>query len=63
MRRTASKRNDVSVKAYAGTTGILLGMNIKLQSVPGFWIRPGTIGWSIRQKEWLNGMLPFPHEA
>jgi len=34
MRRTASK-NDVSVKAYAGTTGIL-GMNIKLQSVPGF---------------------------
>jgi len=25
MRRTASK-NDVSVKAYAGTTGILLGI-------------------------------------
>jgi hypothetical protein len=61
MRRTASK-NDVSVKAYAGTTGILLGMNIKLQK------RAGLLGFALERldgrsgkKEWLNGMLPFPH--
>lgn len=60
MRRTASK-NGVSVKAYAGTTGVLLAMTV------GDSERQGLLGFAIERtdgrsgkKEWLNGMLSFP---
>ena len=54
MRKTASK-DGVSVKAYAGTSGVLLGMNIE----PGR--RIGLLGFALErldgssgEKEWLK---------
>jgi len=60
VRKTASI-NGVSVKAYAGTTGVLLAMNIEASE------RQGLLGFAIErvdgrsgQKEWLSGTLSFP---
>jgi hypothetical protein len=60
MRQKESK-NGVSVKAYAGTTGVLLGMNVE----PGR--RQGLLGFALErldgssgEKEWLQAILPFP---
>jgi hypothetical protein len=66
MRKTATK-NGVSVSAYAGTTGVLLGMNIDPEG------RDGLLGFALErldgasgEKEWLNGIVSFSdtdHEA
>ena len=66
MRTTAAK-NGVSVRAYAGTTGVLLGMNIDPEG------REGLLGFALErldgasgEKEWLNGIVSFTdtdHEA
>lgn len=66
MRRTETE-NGVSVKAYAGTTGVLLGLNVEPER------RAGLLGFALRrsdgrsgEEEWLSGILPFPgmeHEA
>jgi hypothetical protein len=60
MRKKESK-NGVSVKAYAGTTGVLLGMNVEPSR------RPGLLGFALErldgssgEKEWLQAILPFP---
>ncbi len=60
MRKIASD-NDVHVKAYAGTTGILLALNIETQK------RAGLLGFALEKKkggdnkkEWLMGQLHFP---
>jgi phosphatidylserine/phosphatidylglycerophosphate/cardiolipin synthase-like enzyme len=60
MRKTAN--NDaVSVKAYAGTTGVILAMNVEPAK------RVGLLGFAIERldrtsgrKGWLRGMLQFP---
>lgn len=60
MRQTVSE-NGVKVKAYAGTTGVLLGINIE----SGKW--DGLLGFALERsvakgtKEWLSAALPFPH--
>jgi PLD-like domain len=60
MRQTASS-NGIGVKAYAGTTGVLLAMNLVREPDEDF------LGFAIEKLgsdgkwEWLNGMLPFPH--
>jgi phosphatidylserine/phosphatidylglycerophosphate/cardiolipin synthase-like enzyme len=58
--RTKISANGISVKAYAGTTGVLLAFNIDDT------LRPGLLGfaierWDGQKKEWLSGMIPFPH--
>jgi hypothetical protein len=59
MRATAT-HNHVSLKAYAGTTGVLLAMNTSPEG------REGLLGFAIRREggdrpaQWLNGMLTFP---
>ncbi|MDF2441468.1 MAG: hypothetical protein JWN98_2452 [Abditibacteriota bacterium] len=60
MRKTATK-NGVTVKAYAGTTGVLLAMNVTDRK------RQGLLGFAIERHEgsgsppeWLSGLLPFP---
>src|SRR3954454_24149687 len=59
MRATA-KENKVSVKAYAGTTGVLLAMNVPAEG------RDDLLGFAIHREggdkpaEWLNGMIGFP---
>ncbi|MEW6402458.1 MAG: phospholipase D-like domain-containing protein [Chloroflexota bacterium] len=59
--RTLAKDNDVTVKAYAGTTGVLLAMNIEIPK------RQGLLGFAIRRlrvsknrRDWLAGGLHFP---
>ncbi|MGV0026268.1 phospholipase D-like domain-containing protein [Phormidesmis priestleyi] len=61
MRQTTSK-DGISVKAYAGTTGVILAMTVTPEQ------RKGLLGFAIERldgrsgkKEWLSGMLPFPH--
>jgi PLD-like domain len=60
MRAQASE-NSLSVRAYAGTTGVLLGMNVE----PGS--RPRLLGFALErldgssgEKEWLKALVPFP---
>jgi hypothetical protein len=62
MRKTVTD-NGVTVKAYAGTTGILLAMNIDESK------RSGLLGFAIQRlkvkenkKDWLAGGLHFPGE-
>ncbi|HSY18689.1 MAG TPA: phospholipase D-like domain-containing protein [Candidatus Acidoferrales bacterium] len=62
MRDTKSA-NGITVKAYAGTTGVLLAFNVTNAR------RTGLLGFSIERKdpktkkwEWLTGMLPFPSQ-
>jgi phosphatidylserine/phosphatidylglycerophosphate/cardiolipin synthase-like enzyme len=61
MRKTVSQ-DGISVKAYAGTTGVLLAMNVTPDR------RSGLLGFALQRvdgrsgkSEWLTGMLPFPH--
>lgn len=60
MRQTVSD-NGVIVKAYAGTTGVLLGIDIAPQK------RTGLLGFALERSvaqgtnEWLSATLPFPH--
>ncbi len=60
MRKMAQVGN-LSVKAYAGTTGVLLAMNIEPAK------REGLLGFALERlakatgkKEFLTGMLHFP---
>jgi phosphatidylserine/phosphatidylglycerophosphate/cardiolipin synthase-like enzyme len=57
--RTKISANGFTVKAYAGTTGVLLAFNIENS------LRNGLLGFAIerfdgKKKEWLSGMIPFP---
>lgn len=61
MRHKVSK-NGLSVKGYAGTTGVLLAMNVTPER------REGLLGFALKRRdgrngrrEWLLGALPFPH--
>lgn len=64
MRVVAQPVNGVAVKAYAGTTGVLLAMDV----VPS--TRKGLLGFAIEREiltgrdkgrtKWLEGMLNFP---
>ncbi len=61
VRQTASA-NGISVKAYAGTSGVLLAMNVTVDR------RAGLLGFALKRvdgrngrREWLLGALPFPH--
>ena len=58
--RAAKRRGGVSVKAYAGTSGVLLALDVRPER------RTGLLGFAIereggnRPKQWLNGLLHFP---
>jgi phosphatidylserine/phosphatidylglycerophosphate/cardiolipin synthase-like enzyme len=61
MRQT-TRKDGISVRAYAGTTGVILAMNVAPEQ------KKGLLGFAIERidgrsgkKEWLTGMLPFPH--
>ncbi len=66
MRATKSA-NGISVKAYAGTTGVLLAFNVTAAK------RTGLLGFALERQDpktkkwaWLTGMMPFPgqqHDA
>ena len=66
MRVTAQK-NGITIKAYAGTTGVLLAFNVTDAK------RKGLLGFSLERRdpktkkwEWMSGMMPFPgqpHDA
>jgi phosphatidylserine/phosphatidylglycerophosphate/cardiolipin synthase-like enzyme len=58
--RTKVAARGMSVKAYAGTTGVLLAIDIEDD------LRTGLLGFAIarsdgNKQEWLSGLLPFPH--
>lgn len=59
--RVTRTRYGVTVKAYAGATGVLLAMDIKGKPADDF------LGFAIERSSptgrtvWLSGMLPFPH--
>jgi phosphatidylserine/phosphatidylglycerophosphate/cardiolipin synthase-like enzyme len=61
--RAAAKRNGVSVKAYAGTTGVLLGFDVDARR------RADLLGFAIersggnRDHRWLPNLLNFPGVA
>jgi phosphatidylserine/phosphatidylglycerophosphate/cardiolipin synthase-like enzyme len=63
MRKSANK-NGITVKAFAGTTGILIAFNVtdaKRKGLLGFAVErlnPETKKW-----EWMSGMMPFPGQA
>ena len=57
--RAQAAENGVSVKAYAGTTGVLLGMNVEPRK------REGLLGFALErldgssgEKEWLRSIVP-----
>lgn len=58
--RAAATQNGVSVKAYAGTTGVLLGFDVRASR------RSGLLGFAIEREggnrplEWLQGVVDFP---
>lgn len=59
MRATADE-NDVRIKAYAGSTGVLLALNVasnKRDGLLGFAIR--RIAHATNDKSWLTGSLHF----
>lgn len=59
--RVKESRDGFSVKAYAGTTGVLLAMNLpkaKAGKLLGFAIEREAPGKPV---EWLRASLPFPH--
>jgi phosphatidylserine/phosphatidylglycerophosphate/cardiolipin synthase-like enzyme len=62
--RTTVSQAGLSVKAYAGTTGVLLAMNVTPEQ------RVGLLGFALERvdgrsgkKEWLTGMLAFPQQS
>ncbi len=63
MRKTNTK-NGITIKAFAGTTGILIAFNVTDAK------RKGLLGFSIERRspetnkwEWMSGMMPFPGQA
>lgn len=58
--RAAARENGVSVKAYAGTTGVLLAFDVEADR------RSGLLGFAIereggnRPRQWLQGLVHFP---
>jgi hypothetical protein len=58
--RVSAQHDGVSVKAYGGTTGVLLAFDVTPER------RDGLLGFAIereggnRPHRWLAGMLPFP---
>lgn len=61
MVRKKVSKNGVSVRAYAGTTGVLLGMNVepsKREGLLGFALE--RLDGSSGEKEWLKGLVAFP---
>ena len=59
--RSKANENGVSVKTYAGTTGVLLGMNVeprKWEGLLGFALE--RLDGSSGEKEWLKAIVPFP---
>ena len=62
--RKKSAKNGITIKAFAGTTGILLAFNVtdaKRKGLLGFSLErrnPATKKW-----EWMSGMMPFPGQA
>ncbi|MBK6379563.1 MAG: phospholipase [Chitinophagaceae bacterium] len=62
--RKKSAKNGITIKAFAGTTGILLAFNVtdaKRKGLLGFSLErrnPDTKKW-----EWMSGMMPFPGQA
>jgi PLD-like domain len=61
--RAGAQAGGVSVKAYAGTTGVLLAFDVTEAN------RKGLLGFAIereggnRPRQWLSGMLTFPGQA
>ncbi|NJR50777.1 MAG: hypothetical protein HC780_15590 [Leptolyngbyaceae cyanobacterium CSU_1_3] len=53
-------QNGISVKAYAGTTGVMVAMNMT-DSQRKDWLEFAIerINGRSGKKEWLTGMLPF----
>ena len=61
--RITQSANGITVKAYAGTTGVLLAFNVTDAR------RTGLLGFAIERKdpktkkwEWMSAMLPFPNQ-
>src|SRR6185436_6402218 len=61
--RTTKTANGITVKAYAGTTGVLIAFNVTDSK------RAGLLGFSIERLdsttktwEWMKGMMPFPNQ-
>ncbi len=58
--RVRDEKNGITIKAYAGTTGVLLAFNVTNER------RSGLLGFAIRKKKgnenwrWLQGLLRFP---
>ncbi|MCB0707577.1 MAG: hypothetical protein KDC34_19815 [Saprospiraceae bacterium] len=61
--RQQKEKNGITLKVYAGTTGVLLAFDVTPER------RVGLLGFAIRRKfgsgawRWLRGMLKFPSEA
>jgi len=61
--RAKATRNGIRIKAYAGTTGILLAMNVTSHK------RKGLLGFAVEREgpgikhRWLRGLLRFPGQA
>ena len=63
MRKTNTK-DGITIKAFAGTTGVLIAFNVTDAK------RKGLLGFSIERRdpetnkwEWMSGMMPFPEQA
>lgn len=61
--RSRSVKNGYTLKAYAGSTGVMLAMNVQ----PA--LRPGLLGFAIERQgpqpgryRWLQGLLRFPNQ-
>ena len=60
--RARKELNGITLKAYAGTTGILLAFNVTDE------LKDGLLGFAVRRKvedkewKWLQGLLKFPGE-
>jgi PLD-like domain len=58
--RTTAEANGVSLKAYAGTTGVLLALDVAPDR------RDGLLGFAFRRtggnrpEQWLNSLIAFP---
>jgi phosphatidylserine/phosphatidylglycerophosphate/cardiolipin synthase-like enzyme len=61
--RQRKVKNGITLKVYAGTTGVLLSFNVTEDR------RDGLLGFAIRRKfgsgdwRWLRGLLKFPSET
>ena len=64
MRAMSEEVNGVTVKAYAGTTGVILAMNIddsRREGLLGFGIE--RVRLKTNKRDWLAGGLHFPGKA